>query len=84
MDGDNPYSIDPWNLPWGLNLANGEKCTLLRGTLTVLAGQTVHYGCTGGGATLGEFRHQAALWRVNYLAQGDVASPLVPVVAAWS
>ena len=50
----------------------------------MLAGQTVHYGCTGGGAILGEFRHQAALWRVNYLAQGDVASPLVPVVAAWS
>lgn len=84
MDGDNPYSIDPWDLPWALELANGEQCTLLRGTLTVLAGQTVHYGCSGGGAILGEVRHQAALWTVNYLAQGDVASTLVPVTTAWS
>jgi hypothetical protein len=83
-DGDNPYSIDPWDLPWAVELANGEQCTLLRGTLTVLAGQTVHYGCSGGGAILGEVRHQAPLWTVNYLAEGDVASTLVPVTTAWS
>jgi hypothetical protein len=83
-DSDSPYSIDPWDLPWALELANGEQCTLLRGTLTVLAGQTVSYGCTGGGAILGEVRHQTELWTVNYLAQGDVASTLVPVVTAWS
>lgn len=84
LDGDNPYSIDPWDLPWGLELANGEQCTLLRGTLTALAGQTVHYGCAGGGAILGEVRHREALWTVNYLAEGDVATTLVPVVTAWS
>jgi hypothetical protein len=84
MESDNPYSIDPWDLPWGLELANGEQCTLSRGTLSVLAGQTVHYGCTGGGAILGEVRHWDALWTVNYLAAGDVASTLVPVAAAWS
>jgi hypothetical protein len=77
-------SIDPWDLPWALELANGDQCTLLGGTLTVLAGQTAHYGCRDGGTILGEVQHQDALWTVNYLAEGDAASTLVPVVAAWA
>jgi hypothetical protein len=77
-------SIDPWDLPWALELVNGDQCTLLGGTLTVQAGQTVHYGCVGGGTILGEVRHQDALWTVNYLAEGEVASRLVAVNTAWS
>jgi hypothetical protein len=77
-------SIDPWDLPWALELANGDRCTLLGGTLIVQAGQTVHYGCADGGTILGEVQHQDAVWTVNYLAEGEVASQLVEVVAAWS
>jgi hypothetical protein len=77
-------SIDPWDLPWALELANGEQCTLLGGTLSVQAGQTVHYGCLEQGTILGEVQHQDAVWTVNYLAEGEVASSLVPVTVAWS
>jgi hypothetical protein len=77
-------AIEPWDLPWALELANGDQCTLLGGTLTVMAGQTVHYGCANGGTVLGEVQHQDARWTVNYLAEGEVASRLVEVVAAWS
>jgi hypothetical protein len=35
-------AIDPWDLPWAVELANGDQCTLLGGTLSVQAGQTVH------------------------------------------
>jgi hypothetical protein len=77
-------SIDPWDLPWALELANGDQCTLLGGTLTVQAGQTVHYGCADGGMVLGEVDHRRPLWTANYLAEGDVASTLVEVVTAWS
>jgi hypothetical protein len=77
-------SIDPWDLPWAVELANGDQCTLLGGTLTVQAGQTVHYGCTNGGTILGEVQHQEALWSVNYLAEGEVASRLIAVDTAWS
>src|SRR5215203_1025791 len=77
-------SIDPWDLPWALELANGDQCTLLGGTLTVMAGQTAHYGCQDGGTILGEVQHQAALWSVNYLADGETASRLVEVTTAWS
>jgi hypothetical protein len=77
-------ALEPWDLPWALELANGDQCTLLGGTLTVVAGETVHYGCADGGTILGEVQHQEARWSVHYLASGEVASRLVEVVAAWS
>jgi hypothetical protein len=77
-------AIDPWDLPWALELANGDRCTLLHGTLTVMAGQTAHYGCEDGGAVFGEVDHSQPVWTVNYVAQGDTASNLVEVVTAWS
>ena len=55
-------SIDPWDLPWALELANGDRCTLLGGTLTVLAGQTAHYGCADGGVVFGEVNHSQSVW----------------------
>jgi len=76
--------LDPWDLPWALELANGDRCTLLGGTLTVLAGQTANYGCEQGGVVFGEVNHLRPLWTANYLAKGEVASHLVDVVAAWS
>ena len=77
-------AIDPWDLPWALELVNGDHCTLLGGTLSVQAGQTVHYGCADGGTILGEVDHRRPVWTVNYLAEGEVASSLIPVVTAWS
>jgi hypothetical protein len=77
-------SLAPWDLSWALELANGDRCTLLGGTLTVMAGQTAHYGCEDGGVVFGEVNHVRPLWTVNYLAEGDVASQLVEVVTAWS
>jgi hypothetical protein len=77
-------SIEAWDLPWALELANGDRCTLLGGTLTVIAGQTAHYGCEQGGAVFGEVDHRQPLWTANYLAEGDIASNLVEVVTAWS
>ena len=77
-------SLDPWDLPWALELANSDRCTLLGGTLSVVAGETAHYGCEQGGVVFGEVNHSQPVWTVNYLAEGDVASRLVEVVAAWS
>jgi hypothetical protein len=77
-------ALDPWDLPWALELTNGERCTLLHGTLSVLAGQIVHYGCVDGGMVLGETNRTQPVWTVSYLAPGEVASSLVEVTAAWS
>jgi len=49
-----------------------------------MAGETAHYGCEQGGVVFGEVNHRQPVWTVNYLAQGEIASRLVEVVAAWS
>ena len=73
-----------YDLPWALELANGDRCTLFHGTLSVLAGQTVYYSCEQNGAILGLVDHEQPVWTVNDLADGDTASSLVDVTAAWS
>jgi hypothetical protein len=77
-------ALQPWDLPWAVDLANGDRCTLLHGTLIVIAGQTVNYGCSEGGQILGEVNHGSSVWTVDYLANGAYISALVDVVAAWS
>lgn len=76
--------LAPWDLPWALDLGNGEQCTLFGGTLTVVAGQVAHYGCTGGGMVLGETDRGQPIWVVNFIAEGEYATTLVDVITAWS
>ena len=76
--------IQPWDLPWALELANGDRCSLLHGTLIVMAGQVVHYGCEQGGMILGETDRGQPVWFVTYLAEGDIATNLVDVLTAWT
>ena len=82
--GNADAAISAADLPWGLELANGDRCALLRGTLTVMAGQVVHYGCANGGMVFGETHRDQPLWTVNYLADGETVSTRVPVVAVWN
>jgi hypothetical protein len=88
LDGNGPNTAmdltDPWVLPWALELTNGERCTLLPGTVDVVAGLPVHYGCGNGGIVLGEPDRGQPVWAVSYLAEGDVATTQVDVAAAWT
>jgi hypothetical protein len=76
--------LAPWDLPWALELANGDRCALLHGTLIAMGGQIVYYGCVNGGMVLGETDHSQSVWTVSYLAEGEFASSLVDVAVAWS
>lgn len=76
--------IQPWDLPWALELANGDRCSLQHGTLIVMAGQVVHYGCEQGGMILGELDHGLPVWSASYLAEGETATTLVDVLTAWT
>jgi len=76
--------IQPWDLPWALELANGDRCSLMHGTLIFMAGQVVHYGCENGGMILGETNRGQPVWAVTYLDEGEVASDLVDVITAWT
>ena len=75
---------EPWELPWALELANGERCMLLTGGTIALAGERLQYGCEGGGSVLGEVDRAQPVWAVDYLADGAVATTLVDVTVAWA
>ncbi|MBA2519395.1 MAG: hypothetical protein H0V24_07000 [Chloroflexia bacterium] len=82
----NVPEADPehWELPWALELANGERCTLLTGATAAFAGDRLNYGCENGGYVLGEVNQERPVWIVSYLADGAFATTLVEVVAAWA
>ena len=75
---------DPWNLPWALELANGEQCVLLSDIELVLAGLSVYYNCSQGGSVLGDLNRGGDVWTVSYAAPDAIGSSLVDVVTAWS
>jgi hypothetical protein len=76
--------IDPLDIPWALELANGDRCTLLTGATAVLAGERLNYGCESGGSVLGELDRSGPVWMVFYLAKDAYASDLVPVAVVWT
>lgn len=76
--------IDPLEIPWALELANGSRCGLLTGATAVLAGQRINYGCDDGGQVIGEVDRSAAMWNVAYLAEGASATDQIDVVTAWT
>jgi len=75
---------ESWNLPWGLELAGGERCLLLANIEVVLAGEAVHYDCADGGTILGAVDRSQPLWTVIYLADGETVTTLADVAIAWS
>ena len=76
--------VEPRSLPWGLELAGGERCFLLANIEVVLAGEAVHYECMDGGTILGVVDRSQPLWTVMYLADGEMATTLADVAVAWS
>lgn len=74
---------DLTQLPWVLELANGERCTLFSGTLQGIAGQVAHYGCAGGGLVVGEPDRSQESWMVSYLSADAAETDFVAVAVAW-
>ena len=77
-------SIDEWDLPWALELADGQRCWLIDGPLMVLAGQVTHYGCEAGGVIIGEVDHSRPVWTASYIGAGAWTSTRVEIQAVWT
>ena len=75
---------EAWNLPWGLELAGGERCLLRADIDVVLAGEAVHYDCADGGTIIGDVDRRQPVWAVMYLADGATRTTLADVAVAWS
>ena len=77
-------AIEPLDIPWAVELANGERCTLLTGATAVFAGQRLNYGCESGGYVIGELQRDGLVWMASFLAKDAYASDLVPVAVVWT
>jgi hypothetical protein len=73
-----------WELPWALELANGEQCVLQSEVGGVIAGESVYYACQNGGSILGDLNRDRPVWTVSYLADGAVGTTLTSVAVAWN
>lgn len=71
-------------LPWALELANGQQCTLLTGATASVAGMRINYGCPDGAQVVGEVNRRLPRWRVFYqTAARSLSLEQVGVATAW-
>jgi hypothetical protein len=70
-------------LPWAIELATGQHCSLFTGATAPIAGMRINYGCPGGWNVVGDIDRSQPVWRV--FAQGENSSVLeqVDIAVAW-
>ncbi len=84
LDDEQGTLANPLDVPWAVELANGERCTFQTGATAVLAGERVNYECSGGGFILGEVDRDLEVWTVSYVANDAAVSTLEEVTVAWT
>lgn len=71
-------------LPWALELEGGQRCVILSGATTSVAGMRLNYDCGAGeGNVVGEPDRTDALWEVFFVPEGSAELAQVSVVVAW-
>ncbi|HEY9845053.1 MAG TPA: hypothetical protein V6D03_02550 [Candidatus Caenarcaniphilales bacterium] len=70
-------------LPWALELANGQRCTLLTGATGLIAGMRVNYGYADGSSVVGNSERTQPLWKVFFQSQRSLSLDYTEVVVAW-
>jgi hypothetical protein len=70
-------------LPWAIELANGQRCTLFTGAMPPVAGMRINYGCPGGRQVVGDIDRSQPLWRVFFQGEKSIALEQVDVAVAW-
>lgn len=69
--------------PWALELASGERCTMLTGATWGVAGMRVNYGCPGDVWVVGDVDRSEPTWRAFVLRSGAAVMNLLEIRAAY-
>ena len=69
--------------PWALELASGERCTMLTGATWAVAGMRVNYGCPGDVSVVGDIDRSAPMWRAFVLRAGAAMMSQVEISVAY-
>ena len=70
-------------MPWALEMANGQRCTMFTGATAPIAGMRINYGCPGGFIAVGEIDRSAAVWRIFFQGEKSVSLDLTDIAVAW-
>lgn len=70
-------------MPWALELANGQHCTLFTGATAPIAGMRINYGCPGGFVVVGDVDRSLPVWRVFWQGEKSISLDQTEVVVAW-
>jgi hypothetical protein len=69
--------------PWALELASGERCTMLTGATWGVAGMRVNYGCLGDVSVVGDVDRSASTWKAFILRAGAAVMSQVEIRTAY-
>ena len=70
-------------MPWAIELANGQRCTLFTGATAPVAGMRINYGCPGGYVAVGDIDRSQPVWRIFSQGEKSVALELTGITVAW-
>lgn len=72
------------NSPWGLELANGQRCTLLTGASTMIGNATITYSCKSqSNNIIGGIDKSSSTWRVKLYDFNKKTYNVEDVSTAW-
>jgi len=71
------------SLPWALELANGQRCTLFTGATAPVAGMRINYGCPGGFIVVGDMDRSQPVWRAFFQGEKSISLDLTDIAVAW-
>ncbi len=69
--------------PWAIQLAGGVNCEELSGATTLVAGQRLAYGCTGGAGLYGNVHRSGQVWTIYEGTSHSATLALKPISVAW-
>jgi hypothetical protein len=70
-------------MPWAIELAGGQRCTLFTGATAPVAGMRINYGCPGGYIAVGDIDRTQPVWRIFVQGEKSVALELTGIKVAW-
>jgi len=70
-------------MPWAIELANGQRCTLFTGATAPIAGMRINYGCPGGYIAVGDIDRSQSQWRTFTQGEKSVSLELTGITVAW-
>src|SRR5580704_3731902 len=70
-------------MPWALEMANGQRCTLFTGATAPIAGMRINYGCPGGFIAVGNIDRSRADWRIFFQGEKSISMELTDIAVAW-